>query len=167
MNINKNLPSSDRNNMQTKFIGITLQDKAFATFNGSTGSTGVTQGEYTPFIDFRNWTELRMFAWVSNSGDLGDIQIEYSLDGDPDGGTIILEERFSTTNAVEDDRVWERPIPPFIRFRDMGASGVTKNIKIFILGRKNIGEDDSKYVVTTVPVGTASAAGTELEIIST
>ena len=155
--MNIQLPSSDRNNMETKFIGITLTDKAFVTHGTSaaTGGTGVVQGEYTPFIDFRNWTELRMFAWVTNTGDLGDIQIEYSLDGDWPKA-VILEERFSTTNAVEDDRVWERPIPPFIRFRDMGDSGVTKNIKIFILGRKNITEDDDKYVMATVPVVTSS-----------
>ena len=163
--MNRELSSSDRNNMQTKFIGITLDDKAFATFNGGIGGTGVIRGEYTPFIDFRNWIELRMFAWVSNTGDLGDIQIEYSLDGDPDSGTIILEKRFSTTNAVEDDRVWELPIPPFIRFRDMGVTGLTKNIKIFILGRKNIYEDDDKYVVTTVPVH--EDLGNQFEIIST
>jgi len=154
--MNIQLPSSDRNNMETKFIGITLTDKAFAVYNGGIGGTGVSRGEYTPFIDFRNWTELRMFAWVSNTGDLGDIQIEYSLDGDPASGKVILEERFSTTNAVEDDRVWERPIPPFIRFRDRGAASITKNIKIFILGRKNITEDDDKYVMATVPIVTSS-----------
>jgi len=155
--MNIQLPSSDRNNMETKFIGITLTDKAFVTHGASaaTGGTDVVLGEYTPFIDFRNWTELRMFAWVSNTGDLRDIQIEYSLDGTWPK-SVILEERFSTTNAVEDDRVWERPIPPFIRFRDMGVSGLTKNIKIFILGRKNITEDDDKYVMATVPVVTSS-----------
>jgi hypothetical protein len=143
--------------METKFIGITLTDKAFVTHGASaaTGGTDVVLGEYTPFIDFRNWTELRMFAWVSNTGNLGDIQIEYSLDGTW-LKSVILEERFSTTNAVEDDRVWERPIPPFIRFRDMGVSGLTKNIKIFILGRKNITEDDDKYVMATVPIVTSS-----------
>lgn len=157
--MNTIIPSNDSNNILTEHVGLTLDGTNFAV-EGGTGTALIPNGAFTPWIDVRNWTEVKLFINTGNVSYLAqDIKIQYCLD--PSSGIVIQVGDLSNTDANPEpsihphagEKVWESPIPPYIRFIHLpSVSTDTKNAYIYITGRKRIRKET--FTLVTVPAYT-------------
>jgi len=167
--MNTIIPSNDSNNILTEHVALRLTGLNFA-LEGGTGATTVPDGAFTPWIDFRNWTELKLIIETNyNPGVITceDIKIQYCLD--PSSGIIIqvgdllnTDEGADPTRPHEAEKIWESPIPPYIRFIFVASSTYTTNWYINISGRKKIRKENFKLL--TVPAYTDVATASVFEI---
>lgn len=162
--MNTIIPSNDSNNILTEHVGLTLDNTSFA-LEGGTGGSIVADGAFTPWIDFRNWTELKLIIETNYSS--GDIKIQYCLD--PSSGIIIqvgdllnTDEGADPTRPHEAEKIWESPIPPYIRFILVASSNYTTPVVLNISGRKKIRKEN--YKLLTVPAYTDVATASVFEI---
>ena len=157
--MNTFIKSNDSNNILTEHVGITLDNTSFA-LEGGTGGSIVADGAFTPWIDFTNWTEVKLFINTGNASYLAeDIKIQYTLD--PSSGIIVQVGDLSNTDANPEpspqlhtgEKVWDSIVPPYIRFIHLpSVSNATKTVYIYISGRKKIRKETFKLV--TVPAYT-------------
>jgi len=167
--MNTIIPSNDSNNILTEHVALRLTGLNFA-LEGGTGATIVPDGAFTPWIDVRNWTELKLIIETNyNPGVITceDIKIQYCLD--PSSGIIIqvgdllnTDEGADPTRPHEAEKIWESPIPPYIRFIFVASSTYTTNWYINISGRKKIRKENFKLL--TVPAYTDVATAYVFEI---
>jgi len=161
--MNTIIPSNDSNNILTEHVALRLTGLNFA-LEGGTGATTVPDGAFTPWIDVRNWTELKLIIETSyNPGVITceDIKIQYCLD--PSSGIIIqvgdllnTDEGADPTRPHEAEKIWESPIPPYIRFIFVASSTYTTSWYINISGRKKIKTET--FTLVTVPAYTDVAS---------
>ena len=167
--MNTIIPSNDSNNILTEHVGLTLDNTSFA-LEGGTGGSIVADGAFTPWIDFRNWTEVRLFVnTASASYPAEDIKIQYTLN--PSSGIIIQVGDISNTDANPEpsphiqsgEKVWESIVPPYIRFIHLpSVSNATKTVYIHISGRKKLRKENFNLI--TVPAYTDVATASVFEI---
>lgn len=166
--MNTIIPSNDSNNILTEHVALRLTGLNFA-LEGGTGTALIPNGAFTPWIDVRNWTEVKLFINTGNVSYLAqDIRIQYCLD--PSSGIIIQVGDLSTTDANPEpsihpqagEKVWESPIPPYIRFIHLpSVSTDTKNAYINISGRKKIKTE----AISAIPIPAYTDVGSVNNII--
>lgn len=158
--MNTIVPSCDTNNIQTEPVTIFLDGNAFARNNSTPGGTDITYLEYTGSLDLRDWTELRITAQMTGYGHLAHIEILYSLTGAVGPFyTYSYPSVMGPHPTAACDIVWNKPIPPFIRFLNryvepgqsfvQGDLSEAKQIKMYISGRKKI--KNNSFNITAMP----------------
>ena len=166
--MNTIIPSNDSNNILTEHVALRLTGLNFA-LEGGTGATTVPDGAFTPWIDVRNWTELKLIIETGyNPGVITseDIKIQYCLD--PSSGIIIqvgdllnTDEGADPTRPHEGEKIWDSPIPPYIRFIFVASSTYTTILYINISGRKKIKTE----AISAIPIPAYTDVGSGNNII--